>query len=71
MDALRHNVETLAAAENKTPLEIITDLQAGAAKLGNAPLLDALGDLKWEYIDANTPSDRWEDACIDRPMGWG
>jgi hypothetical protein len=50
MDALRHNVEILAASENKTPLEIITELQVGAAKLGNEPLLEMLCDLKWEYI---------------------
>jgi hypothetical protein len=51
MEALKANIETLAAEENKTPLQIISALQAGAVKLGNNELLDALCEIKWDYIE--------------------
>jgi hypothetical protein len=50
MEALKANIETLAAEQNKTPLEIITALQTGAVKLNNNELLDALCEIKWDYI---------------------
>ena len=50
METLKANIETLAAEQNKTPLEIITALQAGAVKLNNNELLDALCEIKWDYI---------------------
>ena len=51
MKALKANIETLAAEENKTPLQIISALQAGAVKLGNNELLEALCEIKWDYIE--------------------
>ena len=47
---LKRNVEELAKQEGKTQIEIITTLQVAAAATDNAELLDALCDLKWEYI---------------------
>jgi hypothetical protein len=52
MEALRTNVETLAAEENKSPLEVISMLQAAAAKTGNSELLEQLCELKWAYLEA-------------------
>ena len=49
---LKTNVETLAAQEGKSPLEIITLLQTGAAASSNEELLEALCELKWDYIGA-------------------
>ena len=48
---LKTNVEKLAEEEGKTILEIISELQAGAAKIGNDEVLDALCELKWEHIN--------------------
>ncbi len=48
--ALKINVETLAKERNATPIQIITQLQSGAAIAESDELLDALCDLKWEYI---------------------
>ena len=48
---LKANVEKLAEEEGKSILEIISELQAGAAKMGNDEVLDALCELKWEYIN--------------------
>ena len=50
MADLKTNVETLAEEEGKTPLEIITLLQAAAAAIGDDEQLEALCDLKWDYI---------------------
>ena len=50
MEELQKNVELLAAEEGKTPVEIITQLQAAAA-LTDEVLLDALCELKWLYIN--------------------
>ena len=50
MQELKANIEKLAEEENKTPLEIITQLQPAAAATGNDELLDALCELKWDYI---------------------
>jgi hypothetical protein len=50
VNELKNNIETLAAKENKTPLEIITQLQAGAALTENNELLDMLCEVKWDYI---------------------
>lgn len=46
----KQNIEALAAAENKNPLEIISMLQVAAAKIGDTKTLDALCELKWEFI---------------------
>ena len=50
MKALKANIETLAAEENITPLQIISALLAGAVKLGYNELLEALCEIKWDYI---------------------
>jgi hypothetical protein len=50
MNELKKNIEILAAQENKTQLEIITQLQAGAAITENNELLDMLCEVKWDYI---------------------
>jgi hypothetical protein len=50
VEALRTNVEALAAEENKSPLEVISMLQAAAAKTGNEELLEQLCELKWAYL---------------------
>lgn len=50
MNELKKNIETLAAQENKTPLKIITQLQAVAALTKNNELLDMLCEVKWDYI---------------------
>lgn len=47
---LKTNVEKLAAEKGQTELEIITLLQAAAAKTDNEELLDDLCELKWDYI---------------------
>ena len=47
---LKANIETLAAEENTTPLEIISLLQAAAAAIGDEEQLEQLCDLKWDYI---------------------
>ena len=47
---LKKNIETLAKQEEKTPLEIISQLQHGATIAGNEELLDALCEVKWDYI---------------------
>jgi len=51
MDELQANVESLARIEGQTELQIITRLQEAAAITGNDDLLDALCELKWEYIN--------------------
>ena len=50
MSDLKANIETLAKEENKTPLEIITLLQAAAAAIGDDEQLEELCNLKWDYI---------------------
>ena len=50
MEDLKTNVEKIAKQEGKTPLEVISELQAGATTIGNNDLLDMLCDLKWDYI---------------------
>ena len=47
---LKQNIEKLATEENKTEVEIISELQAGAAKMGQEEVLEALCELKWDYI---------------------
>ncbi len=47
---LKQNVELMAKQEGKTPLEIISMLQSGAVISKNEALLDALCELKWDYI---------------------
>jgi predicted negative regulator of RcsB-dependent stress response len=49
-DHIKQNVETLAKENGETPLEVITQLQAGAAIVKDEDLLDALCELKWDYI---------------------
>jgi isochorismate hydrolase len=50
MNELKANVEALAKQESQTPIQIISMLQAGAAKNGNDGLLDQLCELKWDYL---------------------
>ena len=50
MTELKQNIEKLAAERNQTELEIITMLQAAAAKIDNEELLEELCELKWDYI---------------------
>lgn len=47
---LKKNVEQVARDEGKTVLETISLLQTGCVATGNDELLDALCDLKWDYI---------------------
>jgi predicted negative regulator of RcsB-dependent stress response len=47
---LKSNVEQLAKEEGKTEIEIISSLQAACAVTKNDELLDALCELKWDYI---------------------
>jgi len=47
---LKANVEKLAAEEGKTEIEIISALQTACAVTKNDELLDALCELKWDYI---------------------
>lgn len=47
---LKAKIETMAKDEGKTPLQIISLLQTGAAKTGNDALLDQLCEIKWDYI---------------------
>jgi hypothetical protein len=49
---LKKNVETLAKNEGIKILDAISLLQTGAAAKGEAELLDALCELKWDYIYA-------------------
>ena len=51
-ESLPKAVDQMAKEEGKTPLEVITLLQAGAAKTNNTDLLEALCELKWNYIEA-------------------
>jgi len=48
---LKISVEQLAQDENKTELEIITQLQAAATMTSNEELLNDLSELKWDYIN--------------------
>ena len=50
MNELKKNIETLAVQENKTPLQIIAQLQAGASLTENNELLEMLCEVKWDYI---------------------
>lgn len=50
METLKANIETIAAEENITPIEAITLLQAAAAAINDEALLDALCEIKWDYI---------------------
>ena len=50
MTELKKNIEKLALEQGKTELEIITTLQAVAAKTDNEELLEDLCDLKWDYL---------------------
>jgi hypothetical protein len=47
---LKKNIETVAAEEGKTTLEIISLMQSGCVITGNDEMLDALCELKWDYI---------------------
>lgn len=51
MTELKKNIETVAKEENMTALEVISLMQAGAAKIGDEKTLEALCELKWEYIE--------------------
>ncbi len=51
IDDLKKNIETLAKDKGQSPVEVISQLQSGAALVGDEALLDALCDLKWEYIE--------------------
>ena len=50
MTELKQSIEQLAKERSRTPLEIITELQAAAAATDNEELLDDLCELKWDYI---------------------
>ena len=50
MQALKTNIETLAAQESKSALEIITMLQAAAALTKNDEMLEMLCEVKWDYL---------------------
>ena len=50
-NTLREQVAGLAAERNESPLAIISQLQAGAAKIGADEVLDALCELKMSFIE--------------------
>lgn len=50
MTELKTNIETLAKEEGKTELEIISMLQAAAAKMEDNETLESLCEIKWDYI---------------------
>ena len=50
MNEIKNNIETLAKEEGKSELEIISILQAAAAKMEDNETLEALCEIKWEYI---------------------
>lgn len=47
---LKKSVEIIAIENGQTELEVITALQSAAAQTDNEELLDALCELKWDYI---------------------
>ena len=47
---LKSNIEKIAKEENKTELEVITEMQAGAVALDCEKTLDMLCKVKREYI---------------------
>ena len=51
MSELKTNVETIAKEQGKSPVEIISQLQTGAAAIEDEAMLEALCELKWEYIN--------------------
>jgi predicted negative regulator of RcsB-dependent stress response len=50
MTELKTNIETLAKEAGKTELEIISMLQAAAAEIEDNETLEALCEIKWDYI---------------------
>ncbi len=49
-EELKKQVEQLAAEQGATPLQVISELQTGAAKAGADDVLEMLCELKWEFI---------------------
>ena len=47
---LKAQIKELANEEGKNEIEIISDLQTAAAITENNELLDALCEIKWDYI---------------------
>ena len=47
---LKKAVEAVAKETSKTEIEVIIDMQAGAAITKDERILEMLCDLKWEYI---------------------
>lgn len=45
---LKNSVAKIAAEQGKTEVEVITELQAAAAKVGNEELLNDLCDIKYD-----------------------
>ena len=50
MTELKSNIEAIAQEQGKSPIEIISQLQAGAAIVNDEAMLEALCELKWDYI---------------------
>ncbi len=50
VNELKNTIESMAKDEGKSELEVISMLQFAAAKIGDNETLDALCELKWEYI---------------------
>ena len=47
---LKASIEAVAKESNKLELDVITEMQAGAAIIEDEKTLDMLCDLKWDYI---------------------
>lgn len=50
MQDLKNNVEELARQTGQSAIDVISQLQTGASFSGDDAMLDALCELKWEYI---------------------
>lgn len=51
MKELKENIEKIAAEQGKSPLQVISELQKGAVAVKNDELLEALCEVKWDYIE--------------------
>ncbi len=47
---IKEAIVTIAAERNATELEIITEMQTGAAIIEDEATLDLLCDIKWDFI---------------------
>ena len=50
LNELKDSVEKIAVEQGKTPVQVITELQAAVTLTGNDELLDDLCEIKWDYL---------------------